>query len=58
VLALGAAGALMAIVAGGEFAAHGLAGVEMLPAMAGVFALASIAPYCAPMARWVARAAH
>jgi hypothetical protein len=58
VLALGAAGALMTTVVGANVIAHGAAGLQVRPAIAGVMLLTAVVPFIAPMARWVARPAR
>lgn len=55
VLALGAAGALTLAMVGADAGAHGLGFVALRPTLAGVLLLSSVAPFVAPIARFIAR---
>ena len=52
-LALGAAGALTLALVGADAAAHGLGPWILRPAMAGGMLIAAVAPFLAPIARFV-----
>jgi hypothetical protein len=54
VLALGAAGALVLAMVGGEIAAHGLSTLAIRPAIAGGMLIAAVTPFLAPIARFIA----
>jgi hypothetical protein len=54
VLALGAAGALMLAMVGGDVAAHGLTTLAIRPAIAGGMLIAAVTPFLAPIARFIA----
>lgn len=53
VLALGAAGALTLALVGADAAAHGLGALAIRPAIAGSMLIAAVAPFLAPIARFV-----
>jgi hypothetical protein len=53
VLALGAAGALLAALAAGDIATQGLTMAAFKPTLAGGLLLAAALPFVAPMVRWV-----
>ncbi|HMG25119.1 MAG TPA: hypothetical protein VK607_27465 [Kofleriaceae bacterium] len=53
VLALGAAGALILAVVGADALGHGLGALAIRPTIAGGMLIAAIAPYLAPIARFV-----
>jgi hypothetical protein len=53
VLALGAAGALILAVVGADAVAHGLGALAIRPTIAGGMLIAAIAPFLAPIARFV-----
>jgi hypothetical protein len=54
VLALGAAGALVVTMVGADIATHGLSVVAVRPAIAGGMLVAAVAPFLAPIARFIA----
>jgi hypothetical protein len=54
VLAIGAAGALMLSLVGGEVLAHGLGALAVRPAIAGGLLLSAAAPFFAPIVRFIA----
>jgi hypothetical protein len=54
VLALGAAGALTVVMVGSDAAAHGLGAMAIRPAIAAGMLIAAVAPYLAPIARYIA----
>jgi hypothetical protein len=54
VLALGAAGALMLTLVGADVVSHGLSAIAVRPAIAGGMLVAAVAPFFAPIARFVA----
>jgi len=56
VLALGAAGALILAVVGADALGHGLGALAIRPTIAGGMLIAAIAPYLAPIARFVTAA--
>jgi hypothetical protein len=53
VLALGAAGALMLTMVGAEVVTHGLGALAIRPAIAGGMLVAAVAPFLAPIARFI-----
>ena len=53
-LAIGAAGALTLAMVGADVATHGLGALAIRPAIAGGMLIASVAPFLAPIARFVA----
>jgi hypothetical protein len=54
VLALGAAGALTLAMVGADIATHGLSALAIRPAIAGGMLIATVAPFLAPIARFIA----
>lgn len=53
VFALGAAGAVLLTVVGADVATHGLSTLAVRPAIAGAMLIASVAPFLAPMVRFL-----
>jgi hypothetical protein len=58
VLALGAAGALTLTLAGVDVLSHGLTTMALRPVIAGGAVLFAVAPFCAPIARFLASPSH
>jgi hypothetical protein len=53
VLALGAAGAMVLTLVGADVASHGLTAMAVRPALAGGMLVAAVAPFLAPIARFI-----